>query len=404
MNSSNFKRMAFVAVVFVSLLGTTVVRGATMTRLHSFSGAPNDSSHFLRASLTLYNSTLYGTSSYGGSDNKGTIFQLNTDGSNYRIRHSFTGSAEPNSNPDGMFAEGGLTVGGSKLYGMTYFGGLNGSGCIYSIDPNGNDFNVIHSIDGTKEGGGIYDELTFSGSTLYGTTYGSAIFKLDADGSNFSYVRPFPSNCRGPLGGMTLGGSTLYGMCYWSEGVTYGGGIYKINTDLTGFEIIHHFTGGANDGLGPGSNALTLSGSTLYGVTESGGSSNWGTIFKVNVDGSGFEVLHSFDSSSTPTGDLTLIGSTLYGIGRNTIYQIDTNGDNYGVLHTFDVNDPVGFGPRGGLIHDGSTLYGLTNSGSQYGMGAIFALQVPEPSAIMLLGMGVFGLLAWGRRRFYKAV
>jgi len=36
---------------------------------------------------------------------------------------------------------------------------------------------------------------------------------------------------------------------------------------------------------------LLLSGSTLYGITQNGGSLGNGTIFKINTDGSGFAVL-----------------------------------------------------------------------------------------------------------------
>jgi uncharacterized repeat protein (TIGR03803 family) len=393
-------RIVLSAAIYFAVLGIAHAEDTNMRLLHAFSGAPNDGSNFLRASLTVYNSTLYGTSNNGGSDDKGTIFKVNEDGSNYQVLHSFTGSPSPSLNPDGMFAQGGLAVGGSNLYGMTYFGGLNGNGCIYSIGADGTQFNVIHSFDKSKEGGGLYDEVAVDGSTLYGTTYGGAIFKLNVDGSNFNYVRPFPSDCYGPLGGMTLGGSTLYGMCRWGAGSSNAGGIFKINTDLSGFEIIHRFTGGANDGLGPDSNALTLSGSTLYGVTDYGGSKNGGTIFKINVDGSGFQVLRSFEAINRPTGDLTLIGSMLYGIGGYSIYQIDMNGDNFKFLHTFSSSDPVGTTPRGGLTHDGSTLYGLTRAGSQYGYGAIFALEVPEPSTLaLLLTATIGGLLCWRRRR-----
>ena len=43
--------------------------------------------------------------------------------------------------------------------------------------------------------------------------------------------------------------------------------------------------------------ALVLSGGTLYGTTYLGGSSDKGTVFKVNTDGTGYTVLKSFTGS-----------------------------------------------------------------------------------------------------------
>ena len=57
--------------------------------------------------------------------------------------------------------------------------------------------------------------------------------------------------------------------------------------------ILHSFTGGASDGRIP-QGSLTLSGATLYGMTSNGGSSDKGTLFSMNTDGSGFGLLHTF--------------------------------------------------------------------------------------------------------------
>ncbi len=52
----------------------------------------------------------------------------------------------------------------------------------------------------------------------------------------------------------------------------------KANT----FQILHSFTGGTTDGSVP-FGSLIQSGSTLYGMTSSGGSSNDGTIFSITT-------------------------------------------------------------------------------------------------------------------------
>jgi uncharacterized repeat protein (TIGR03803 family) len=78
---------------------------------------------------------------------------------------------------------------------------------------------------------------------------------------------------------------------------------------------------------------LTLSGSTLYGTAPVGGSSGNGTAFAINIDGSGFTLLHTFSGGSDgalPNNGLVLSGGTLYGTafqssaagGNGTIFSI----------------------------------------------------------------------------------
>jgi uncharacterized repeat protein (TIGR03803 family) len=129
----------------------------------------------------------------------------------------------------------------------------------------------------------------------------------------------------------------------------------------------------------------------MYGITSKGGEFDLGTLFRINTDGSDFRVLHSFETYS-PRGEITMIGSKIYGTNSHDIYQIDTDGSN------FDIINAEGYdygGYRGVLTHDGTTLFGTTSR-------RVFSLEVPEPSAIVLLGFGVLGLFAWGRRRGRK--
>ena len=60
---------------------------------------------------------------------------------------------------------------------------------------------------------------------------------------------------------------------------------------------IHEFAGGTDDGREP-YGSLTLSGSTLYGMTYGGGDSGVGTVFSMGTNGSGFTLLHEFASGA----------------------------------------------------------------------------------------------------------
>ncbi|HUJ42276.1 MAG TPA: choice-of-anchor tandem repeat GloVer-containing protein, partial [Opitutaceae bacterium] len=105
------------------------------------------------------------------------------------------------------------------------------------------------------------------------------------------------------------------------------------------FTVIHDFAGGANDGANPQGD-LIVSGSTCYGMTCAGGSGNMGTIFKVSTDGTGFALLHSFaggaGDGASPYGSLTLSGTTLYGMtyaggssGLGTVFRINMDGTGF---------------------------------------------------------------------------
>src|SRR5262245_55600303 len=85
------------------------------------------------------------------------------------------------------------------------------------------------------------------------------------------------------------------------------------------FTVLHTFTGTYDDGGEP-YGSLIQSGSTLYGMTNKGGSNSSGTIFKIGVDGASFSLLHSFDGafeSGHPFGSLIQSGSTLYGMNNS---------------------------------------------------------------------------------------
>ena len=95
------------------------------------------------------------------------------------------------------------------------------------------------------------------------------------------------------------------------------GTIFKIGTNGTAYTLLHEFIGGADDGKNPWG-SLIISGSILYGMTYIGGDSDGGTIFKIESSGIGFSLLHEFaggaDDGYKPAGSLIISGTTLYGM------------------------------------------------------------------------------------------
>jgi uncharacterized repeat protein (TIGR03803 family) len=69
--------------------------------------------------------------------------------------------------------------------------------------------------------------------------------------------------------------------------------VFKVNPDGTGFSLMHSFPlATATDGQNP-YGSLVGAGTTLYGETLNGGASGTGALFKIATDGTGFTLLHS---------------------------------------------------------------------------------------------------------------
>src|SRR5580692_9572659 len=87
-------------------------------------------------SVTLSGSQLFGMTESGGANDDGCIFTIHTDGSGYRDLWDFddTGSV---GNANGELPEGSLILIGNKLYGMAEYGGGNNYGEVFAIDTDG---------------------------------------------------------------------------------------------------------------------------------------------------------------------------------------------------------------------------------------------------------------------------
>lgn len=156
-------------------------------------------------------------------------------------------------------------------------GGGKGDGNIFSVGINGNNYQNLVSFTGT---GG------------------------SASGLN-------------PLGSLTLSNTTLYGMTA-DGGADSAGNIFGVGTDGTGYQNLVSFTGtsGSASGLVP-FGSLTVSNTTMYGITSENGSDADGTVFRVGTNGSSFQNILSFTGAGGPAigydprSSLTLAGTTL---------------------------------------------------------------------------------------------
>jgi uncharacterized repeat protein (TIGR03803 family) len=327
----------------------------------------------------------------GGSSNNGTIFKINPDGTGFQLLHSFVSATV-----DGQKPIGSLIQSGSVLYGMAASEETSYGGTVFKLNNDGSGFQVLRYLAGS-DGMWPYDTLTQSGPTLFGMcTYGGSasgysgggtIFRIGTDGSGFQLLHTFYSGSSdggAPHGSLVQSGSILYGMTLYG-GSSDMGTIFKINSDGTGFQLLHTFTGG--NGKWPCSGKLVLSGSMLYGMVRNGGAGDNGIIFKINTNGSGFQILHTFTGGSNgqwPFGQPIQSDETLYGMtssggsnGYGTIFKVDTSGTGFQILHDFAGEANDGARPMGSLLLSGLTLYGMTTEGGSNNKGVIFALDIP---------------------------
>jgi len=80
---------------------------------------------------------------------------------------------------------------------------------------------------------------------------------------------------------------------------------------------------------------LILSGGTLYGTANGGGSSGKGVVFAVNTNGTGFANLYNFTGGgdgANPMAGLILSGNTLYGTSYGTAYSYGGGSSNAGTV------------------------------------------------------------------------
>lgn len=375
--------------------------------LHEFeeSNGPDDD-----AQLVFDGTRFYGVVEGGGADDFGVVYAINPDGSGYTVLHDFSGD-------DGESPDGRLTLDGSTLYGTAKEGGDNDNGTIFSLNTDGSGFTTLHDFDdGVSEGDSPLGALTIDGGEIFGMTEdGGAnddgvIYTLSTDGTGFTVVRDFDDTVDGsfPKGGLTIDGTTLFGMTNSGVDGSGDGTIFSLETDGTGFATLHQFTGGSDDGEDP-RGSLLLNDSVLYGMTDDGGDDNDGTIFSINVDGTGFTILHEFNQDTDgkdAEGSLILIDELLYGMTEDggasddgVIFSIALDGSNFQVLFEFDA-DTTGGDPEGSLLFVDGVFYGVTNNGGIGGNGTIFAFErtVPVPSTLALAVLGFGGLLVRRRR------
>ena len=369
-----------------------------LTPIHTFSSHDASSGTVSTEPISLFvgkfDGSLYGIT-YRDQTN-GSIFTVKTDGSGYAVLHPFAlGDENPNVSGYGP-GQGYLTpslVQGSDgiLYGTTVGGGTNNAGTFFRLNPNGTGYTVLRNFPNSD--GSPANLIQGSDGMFYGA--GNSVFKIDANGSNYTVLHYFSASSDGfAPGGLTQGrDGVLYGTTFLG-GTNGNGALFSVDTNGASFKVLHTFqsTEGAN------SAAALFQGSdgALYGTLSDYATVGTGAIFKINTNGDNFMILHKFagapNDGSNPLGSLAegtnqvLYGTTYVG-GKTsgTIFKIGLDGGNYASLYYFTNGTPLGVKPITGLVRDPvnpSVFYGTTSDGESPLTGSIFAALVSPPLAV----------------------
>jgi uncharacterized repeat protein (TIGR03803 family) len=199
--------------------------------LHTFHWG-NDGAFPLSTLLNGTDGNLYGTTSWGGKNNLGTVFKITLNGKK-TILYNFQNMPD-GSNPDGKLVQDSA----GNLYGTTVTGGATDNGTLFKINPQGQE-TILHTFQQNATDGGSPRSGVIEGKdgNLYGTTF---------DG-----------------------------------GINNGAGVVFEITPQGQETILHTFQQNKIDGLYPNATLIQDTKGNLYGTTFSGGKYGFGTIYKI---------------------------------------------------------------------------------------------------------------------------
>jgi uncharacterized repeat protein (TIGR03803 family) len=379
----------------------------TFTTLASFNGS-NGATPTTAPLLADFSGNLWGMTQSGGANNAGTVFEIPAGGSLTTI-YSFCSLANC---ADGSTPMAGLASGpNGNLWGTTSQGGANHCGTLFEITSAGL-LTTIHSFCANATDGAIPESTPYY---LYNTHYGQLVYVPTSAGgasgfgsiwvwsvtqNGYEVITNFygsGSDIQSPVGNIVPASQSNYNAGVASAGgINDSGAVYGLYGNKIQFGYTFCQKANCADGANPGP-YLAVDGNKLFGVTANGGANSKGTLFALNTAevgrGSQFFTAYNFCSlancadGSNPIGGLALgDDSAFYGTtsagganGEGTIYKLSGNRTTVTTLYSFCAiaGCPDGQNPTGGLTYSNGVVYGTTATGGANGMGTIYSLARP---------------------------
>jgi uncharacterized repeat protein (TIGR03803 family) len=375
--------------------------------LHAF-GAGNDGATVWGGLVRDSKGHLYGTTAGGGAYTYGSVFELTPDSGGKwteQVLHSFQNNGSDGTEPSSTLILDGV----GNLYGTTPDGANRhctyGCGVVFELTPHPSGWSeaVLYRFPLPRGGCCPYaGVIRDAEGNLYGTAGYPFELSPGSHGWEEKVLSRFPGTDNGsePFAGLVMDPSgSLYGTTQHGGGSPNCGDgcgtVFQVTPEPDGKwkeRILHRF-GSSGDGAFPGVGSLVLDKlGNVYGTTDIGGPSRYGTVFKLTPQTNGGwkeAILYSFTDGSDGgyasagvvidnTGNL--YGTTFAGgdpnCGCGVVYRLAPQASGkwkYTVLHTFIGSD--GAQPDANLIlDDKGNLYGTTAVGGTAGAGVAFEL------------------------------
>ncbi|MGO9540968.1 MAG: choice-of-anchor tandem repeat GloVer-containing protein [Terriglobales bacterium] len=330
-----------------------VTPGGTLTTLYTFCSQTNctDGAEPYSGLVQATNGSLYGTTSVGGANSEGTIFEITPAG---QLTTLYNFCSKPGCT-DGYLPYAGLVQGtDGNFYGTTLVGGANNEGTVFKITPGG----TLTTLYNFCSQGGCTDGLEPYAGLVQGT-----------DGNFYGTT----------IAGGAIGAGTVFK-------ITPGGALTTLYSFCS--------QGGCTDGEVPYAELVQGTDGNFYGTTIAGGANGQGTVFKITPSGTP-TTLYNFCSQSgctdgiEPEAGLVQAGGNFYGTtyfagpnGYGTVFEITPAGQ-LTTLYGFGLTDG-GFLEGGLVLGSNGNLYGMTLFGGSRLDGTIFSLPVAQQQGLTL--------------------
>ena len=412
--------IAIAAAAFAFAPLSSASAAAVLDRLHSFCAESG-----CMDGITPYGplvgdekGRVYGTTQAGGVNGVGVVFQL-TPTKSGGWRYETICSAGDGNCPDTVPSGDLILDTNGNLYGTSAGNNATRRGAVFELKHGrrGWTYSVLYNFcskAGCADGMGPAAGLTYlnqssrvaydGSSPLFGTaTTGDytqgVVFRLVRNGSQWSesVIHTFPvgTTATSPL--LMDNQGSLFGTGY--DNNSFHDFFFQLVHDTWKLKVLHEFCMVANcpDGASTRGRPVIVADGTIYGVTQSGGQYNYGTVYSLAPTSRGYKFRDIYDFCFSgqpcsdgygpygvtidPSGTGSLVGTTGSGgaYGGGTIFRLE-NGKQVLVLYSFCAENsnhcPDGADPSGGVIVDsrgnifGGTFYGGKTPAENVPLGA----------------------------------